>query len=265
MARSFNGSSDYIQLPFAGWTAINGGSAMSMSCWFKGSAAQSCIRLQTNSYAILFYSGASGPTGSSQHCVLAWDGTATGGLAWTGSGSPASPQDSNWHHLAMSWQQNVLFAIYTDGALTASRVAANVVIDTFTSTGFAALGVYGGGPSEYVSGVIADAAVWTAALTAGEIAGLARGARPFQIRRGSLVSYYPLTGIQSPEPDLSGLANNGTVVGTINAFGPPVMQFTPRWPQVVVAGTGPPPPTTVFRRTLSALGTRTGSRQAVAS
>jgi hypothetical protein len=37
--------------------------------------------------------------------------------------------------------------------------------------------------------------------------------------------------LASPEPDLSGNKNNGTLTGTTNTFGPPILPFTRRWPQ----------------------------------
>ena len=62
---------------------------------------------------------------------------------------------------------------------------------------------------------------------------LPTGARPNTIRPTALQGWWPLDGLKSPEPDLSGKATNGTLTGTSLAPGPPVMQFTPRWPQVL--------------------------------
>jgi hypothetical protein len=43
-------------------------------------------------------------------------------------------------------------------------------------------------------GVLAEAAVWTVALSADEILSLSQGAAPFMVRPASLVFYAPLTG-----------------------------------------------------------------------
>jgi hypothetical protein len=89
------------------------------------------------------------------------------------------------------------------------------------------------GAAEYFGGALADAAAWTVVLSDFEIAALGAGARPYRIRPGSLVGYWPLQGKASPEPDFSNNANNGTVTGTTTTvFDPPFMQMTPRWPQV---------------------------------
>ena len=59
------------------------------------------------------------------------------------------------------------------------------------------------------NGQIADLAIGTLTLTAGEMSALAAGFRPSNIRRTALVGYWPLDGLSSPEPDLSGNAFNG--------------------------------------------------------
>jgi hypothetical protein len=82
-----------------------------------------------------------------------------------------------------------------------------------------------------LNGYMADMAVWSTVLSGTELAALANGARPSTIRPTLLLGWWPMGGYQSPEPDLSGKANNGTLTGTTPAFGPPIMQFTPRWPQ----------------------------------
>jgi hypothetical protein len=112
-------------------------------------------------------------------------------------------------------------------------------------------------------GNIADLAIWFTLLTQGQITALANGARPHKIGATPVKVYFPLWGLSSPEPDLSGNANNGTLTGTALATtAPPTMQFTPRWPQTLPAAAAS---AAVFRRTLSSLGTRVGSRQVQAS
>ncbi|CAM6003248.1 unnamed protein product [Sphagnum balticum] len=79
--------------------------------------------------------------------------------------------------------------------------------------------------SQPLSGKLAEWGLWDAALTTAEIASLAAGVLPPQVRPLSLVGYWPLYGLASPEPDLSGNANNGTLTGTTYATGPPVELF----------------------------------------
>jgi hypothetical protein len=79
------------------------------------------------------------------------------------------------------------------------------------------------------SGSIADATLWSAELSAAEIVALAKGARPRSIRPLGLSVWWPLDGLRSPEPDLSGNARNGVLSGSSIGSGPPFMAFTPRW------------------------------------
>jgi hypothetical protein len=87
------------------------------------------------------------------------------------------------------------------------------------------------GATEQWAGLIADIALWSVVLTAGEVKALADGVRPYNIRPKSIIAYWPLDGLQSPEPELSGNAFNGTLTGTAFAPGPPVTMFTPKWPR----------------------------------
>jgi Concanavalin A-like lectin/glucanases superfamily len=78
-------------------------------------------------------------------------------------------------------------------------------------------------------GKMAEVGVWNTALTTNEIASLTQGARCYTIRPQDLVAYYPIFGNDSPEPDLSGNASNGTLTGTAFAADPSIAMFTPRW------------------------------------
>lgn len=63
-------------------------------------------------------------------------------------------------------------------------------------------------------GVMAEVAIWTAALTADEIAALAAGVSPRLIRPDSLYRYRPLLGVDSPEVDYSGNGGNVSLTGS---------------------------------------------------
>jgi hypothetical protein len=92
----------------------------------------------------------------------------------------------------------------------------------------------------------ADFSLWNVELTPAEVLALAKGARPNTIRPANLSLWWPLDGLQSPEPDLSGGGRNGTLSTPANGSiqpGPPVAPFTPRWPQF---SEPPPPPTSVL-------------------
>jgi hypothetical protein len=65
-----------------------------------------------------------------------------------------------------------------------------------------------------MNAAVAEAAIWNVALTADEVLQLAKGLSPLLVRPASLVSYWPIYGRQSPEPDWAGnlpLTINGTM------------------------------------------------------
>lgn len=94
-------------------------------------------------------------------------------------------------------------------------------------------------PSNFFSGRIAEAAIWTAALDAAEVAALAKGYSPQLIRPQSLVVYVP--GVR----DL--IDRKGTAWTNTGAFGfgdhAPVIM--PRRRLITPAPTSPPPPPSV--------------------
>jgi hypothetical protein len=105
-----------------------------------------------------------------------------------------------------------------------------------TASGKASIGYDFVTTGRQFNGRIALVAEWNSTLTAGEHLALAEGALPSTIRPKNLTGFWPLDGLQSPEPDFSGNANNGTLTGTALAPGPPVMPFTPRcWQQFIPA------------------------------
>ena len=83
-------------------------------------------------------------------------------------------------------------------------------------------------PSRETSGNIAHVAVWDVVLSDSEIATLAEGISPLRVRRGSLIAYWPVNGVHSPEIDIVGglsLTINGT----------PSQDFEPPIPHSIVA------------------------------
>ena len=66
---------------------------------------------------------------------------------------------------------------------------------------------------DYMNGRIAEVAIWSVALTAGEHTALAAGVSPLLIRPASLLGYWPIWGTSSPEIERMA-ANAGTVTGT---------------------------------------------------
>ena len=93
-----------------------------------------------------------------------------------------------------------------EGASTSSKVpvgldTTRIGVRTRSSTG------------DFMSGDLAEVAIWSISLTDADILSLAKGASPLMVRPDSLVSYWPIWGDASPENDIVG-SFNMTVNGT---------------------------------------------------
>jgi hypothetical protein len=155
----------------------------------------------------------------------------------TASSALTVPTDNTWHHYvsnASSTSNAGSVSLFKDGVADVSNPF---------SLGAPGFGVATGNFSVNVgnnssAGLWADIVVYPYQLTLTEIKALAFGIRPGAIARQQLQLWWPLDGLQSPEPDLSGHANNGTLTATTLGRGPPFAPFTRRWPQF----TPTPPP-----------------------
>ena len=81
------------------------------------------------------------------------------------------------------------------------------------------------GPQNFYDGDIAEAAIWSVALDAAEVAALAAGVSPLLVRPSALVAYWPLLGQYAPEIDLW-RGNDLTVTGATAAAHPRVYGLT---------------------------------------
>ena len=236
MARSFNGTTDLISnsgsLPTY---VVSNGSSLTLVAW----AAPASLSI-AGGWDIFGIGSVGALTGTAFRLRVVGNGSSAnanwdvrnGNTGDSFTNSATSFTTANvWHHFAATLTATGTGAgsgiVYLDGGGLQTNSWNGI-----TATGFAigALGL-SGGPFNPYSGSIAHCAAWNVALSTAEIAALAAGVLPGLIRPQNLIGWWPLDGLQSPEPDLSGNANNGTLTGTALAPGPPVMQFTPRWPQ----------------------------------
>lgn len=104
-----------------------------------------------------------------------------------------------WHHACGVWAATNDRRAYIDGG-NRGNDANNVVPDAPDRTSVGRRG--DATPTRYFSGAIAEAAIWSAALTDAEVAVLGRGYCPLFVRPQSLVAYWPL--IRDPDNDLVG-------------------------------------------------------------
>lgn len=109
---------------------------------------------------------------------------------------------NTWYHAAAVFTSTTSRTVYRDGANSATGTA-SVTVEVPDTTN---IGVRfdGGAFGAYLNGQCAEAGVWNVALTAGEIAQLAKGLCPLMVRPDALVAYWPLYGNNSPEDDWIG-------------------------------------------------------------
>jgi hypothetical protein len=117
-----------------------------------------------------------------------------------------------WHHCCAVAVANNDAHVYIDGGSEGTSTT------SVTVSGADRTSVGRAGASEktrYMSGDIAEVAIWNVALTDAEVSILANRMSPLLMRPGSLVAYWPIIG-GSPEADYAaGSANNLTVTGTV--------------------------------------------------
>jgi hypothetical protein len=240
MARAGNGSTaNYLSyggataltmpVTYACWVNPSATVGTLVSQWSNGGASvdyidfliggSNVVNTEVNSTAGGFFSAGTGtaPNGVWTHCTA----------VFTGSGATVTGQ---------AVYVNAVAAGTGSGSCQPGLAGGASIVNT------TAIGVLNSaGLTHPLNGSIAECAIWNVALTQAEITALAKGARAKDIRPLNLKGYWPLDGFASPEPDLSGAAHNMTITGSVpSGFGPPFMQFTPRWPQFM------PPPVPTF-------------------
>jgi hypothetical protein len=120
---------------------------------------------------------------------------------------------NTWTYAAMVFTSDTSRALYLNTSVVNNTTSiADATGTAFTSMAIGRRHVVGTTP-QYFSGRIAEAGIWTAALTASDILSLSRGASPALVRPASLAFYAPL--IRDLQDLRGGLAitnNNGATV-----------------------------------------------------
>lgn len=214
MARSFNGTSDKITF---GGSLITATPPYTIAAWANPSSTagiQNVLACGGTGYAV----------------QLRRDGTAWNLYQHNSGGSdvvasyPGGVVASEWSFVGGDWDGGDIH-LWIAGVLRATTVCTSIMashVGTANSWG----NDQADGGAQFWNGLLAEGAIWNAVLTASEWAALAAGVSPFRVRPQSLIHYLPMFGLASPEPDLSGNANNGTLTGTTPANHPPVTLFT---------------------------------------
>lgn len=206
MSRDFSGEAGaYLNVGDVAAIDITG-TLLTISCWLNPNTL--------SGFPIIFAKGVAG--GGVQY-MMYFSGTVphfvigdAGGNDDIG-GSNASP--GSWQHLAgvKNGTGAGSIKLYLNSSEVASGTSARTIQNLSDSL---CLGMRSDLTLPY-HGRMAEAAIWAAALTADEIASLAKGFDPRLARPRNLRGFWPLMGNVSPEPDLMN-GNNATINGTVS-------------------------------------------------
>jgi len=210
MAYNFTAaSSQYLSAPDTASLDITG--AITLAAWVKSSGSYgtrgivSKFETATNNRSYALYINASGQL----LVALAPNGTALNVRSDTGS----TILGTNWRHVAATFVPSTSVTLYV-GGVAESTTNNSQLIPSSIYSGAASLWV--GSVSNTTStwdGLIAEASIYNAALTAAEIASLAKGMTCDKIRPQSLVFYAPLVrDLIDQKGGLTITNNNGATV-----------------------------------------------------
>jgi len=200
-------SSEYFTLASGLVTAA----PLSMVCWFRSDDADALQALMgvgdSASNTHLFSLELAGATAGDPVRIF----TRAGGganIVVTSTGYSIN----TWHHAAMVQVTTTDRSVFIDGGSegnnTTSVIPAGVNLTRIGSRATLSVGVF-------MSGRIAEAAIYDAALTNSQVAMLARGVSPFRVLPGNLVGYYSLPAFTGNAIDYSGNGNNLTDTNTV--------------------------------------------------
>ena len=192
MAYEFNGTNQYLQVGSAVLTAA----PLTMACWFNVDSVTvshtlvSITNQGTAGGVTRFAMFAAGAISGDPVRAIASNTVQGNGIAATTSGYSAN----FWHHAAGVFTSASSRSVYLDGGNSATDTTSitPTLLDR-TNIGVQFLQSAGGTSGiAFADGLIAEVGIWNAALTAAEIASLAKGMACDKVRPQSLVFYAPL-------------------------------------------------------------------------
>jgi hypothetical protein len=142
------------------------------------------------------------------------------------NGADAISQNA-WHGIGCTRTTAKLCKLFYDGVLDSSGgTTGTKAIPAVNSSSYIGRTPTGYGAQTF-TGRIAEVALWNVAMSDDEVNALTFGAHPLRFRPTNLIFYFPLWGVASPEPNLSGYAYHGTVTGAVLADHAPVSRYAP--------------------------------------
>jgi hypothetical protein len=221
MPRSFSGSAQYLQSTTPLATAY----PCTFSAWVNTTA--------NTSVGTVMSVGSS--TSATNYLALLIGGSAgTGKITFEidagGASNDATSGGTNtngvWCHIAGVATSTTLRQVYLNGVAGTS----NTTSTSFPTLDRAAIGgvnLGSGTPTSLLNGIIAECSIWNVALRDEEILALSQGVSALRIRPLSLVSYVPVKGTASPEPDMYNAATYTVTGATQSTNLPPLSAAAP--------------------------------------
>lgn len=218
MSRLFDGVNDYLENSNAVLSTV----PITMACWFYSTSNSAKQRLMSigdkDSTADFFHLSAMGNIAGDPLRASARRGGTTG-TASTSSGYSIN----TWHHATAAFTSNSNRDVYLDGGSSGN----NTTSSTPASLDRTRIGLRASsGTDGPMVGRIAEAAIWSVALVAGEIAALAAGFSPLFIRPDALKAYWPLGGPLSSndaDNDIAGAYHMTSSGSPSTADNPPII------------------------------------------
>jgi hypothetical protein len=181
------------------------GPPLTMACWFNAAQVTTSDYLVTVSTATTQYFGLVILGANAGDPVGAFDF----GNGLIGASTTAGYTAGTWTHAVGVWSSLSNRTAYINGGNSATNNSTQISF-TLTRSQIAAAA---GSISNRMNGLIAEVGIWNAALTAAEIASLAKGMTPDKIRPQSLVFYAPLVrDLIDQKGGLTIANNNGATV-----------------------------------------------------
>jgi hypothetical protein len=233
MSRSFNGTTDQIDCGL--WNLLHNSTAASWAFWIY-------LTSNTNNNRILTKWSSSNSNAS---FLVQFDATGSNLLIWAirnngntniyGNKTLAGISLNAWTQVTITWNSSSgVHNIYFNGVnQSLGSLFTQSVTNLQASTSHLQFGYESAESVNGFPGRLAEVAIWNLDLTASEAAALAQGVIPYRIRPSALQGYWPLWGLTSPEPDLSGndiptsaSPSTGVLTGTSPANHAPITPFT---------------------------------------
>lgn len=233
MAREFEAdNSEYLELDSAPVAA----EPLTMACWFVSNdvtTARTLMSIQDKDSDTHFWQLLARGNATGDPVVLAY----CAGGAISRANTSTAYSAATWHHACGIAAASNSHTVYIDGGSagtnTTDAAPANVDRVSIGRHGIATA-------AAYADGLIAEAAIWNVALSAGDVAMLALGTSPLQVKATNLVAYWPL--IQGDQDWVGGFNLTAYNTPTVGVHPPKIRPWRRRrWtfiPAVAPAGVG---------------------------